>query len=401
MYWKRLSFAEIKQTVNGAFENNVKFGKSKVMGLPLSSMDPRVFQTDGIQESPFLMAMIQNANHGGCPTQGISGDFFEGTEELENEVISICAEQLMHGKPGMHDGYIAAGGTECNIQAAWIYRNLFKRKYKASSDEIALLHSEDTHYSLWKTANLLGVNQVVVEVNPKTRQMEQNSLRTKIIQAKQKGIRYFILIANMGTTMYGSVDNLDLIISVLDEEEVFYKIHIDAAFGGFTYPFTNSENNLNFSNKKVTSIGLDAHKMLQAPYGTGIFLIRKGYLSYLATTEPHFMAHKIHTLSGSRSGANAIAVWMILKAFGSKGLQAKVKRVMQLKKQLCDELDAKQIEYFHNPYMNIVTIHHRHMSKEIQHHYGLVPDNHNNPTWWKVVLMDHVNESLIRDFLDY
>jgi glutamate/tyrosine decarboxylase-like PLP-dependent enzyme len=161
------------------------------------------------------------------------------------------------------------------------------------------------------------------------------------------------------------------------------------------------ENNLNFSNKKITSISLDAHKMLQAPYGTGIFLIRKGYLSYLATAEPHFMAHKIHTLSGSRSGANAIAVWMILKAFGSKGLQAKVKRIMKLKRQLCDELDAKQVEYLHDPYMNIVTIHHRHMSKEIQHHYGLVPDNHSSPTWWKVVLMDHVNESLIRDFLDY
>ncbi len=400
MYWKRLPYSAIDQTIKNAFDRNVKFGKSKVMGLPISSMDPRVFQTE-VHQSPFLNAMIQNANHGGCPTQGIFGNFFEGTEQLEIEAIDICAEQLMQGRPGMHDGYVAAGGTECNLMAAWIFRNLFKRKYKANNEEIVLLHSTDTHYSFWKASNILGINQIVVEVDATTRQMNLLDLQSKVQAAKQQGIRYFILVANMGTTMYGSVDDLDAITALLDEEEVYYKIHIDAAFGGFTYPFTKPENSLNFSNKKVTSIGLDAHKMLQAPYGTGIFLIRKGYLNYLSTYEPQFMAHKIHTLSGSRSGANAIAVWMILKAFGSKGLHAKVKRIMQRKKQLCDELDKKQIEYYHDPYMNIVTIHHRHMSKEIQHHYGLVPDNHQNPTWWKVVLMDHVNESLIRDFLDY
>lgn len=401
MYWKRLSNLEIRQTLQEAFDKNIRFGKSKVMGLPISAMDPRVFQNANAQASPFLLAMLQNANHGGCPTQGISGNFFEGTEELENEALAICAEQLMKGKPGMQDGYIAAGGTEGNIQAAWIYRNLFKRKYGAASHEIALLHSEDTHYSMWKSVNLLNIKQVVIPVNPFTRQMEMGVLKQRIEEAHIAGIRYFIVVANMGTTMYGTVDDLDAITHVLDEAEAFYKVHIDAAFGGFTYPFTNPTNSLNFSNKRVSSISLDAHKMLQAPYGTGVFLIRKGYLGYLSPTEPRYMAQKIHTLSGSRSGANALAVWMILKAFGSKGLQAKVKRVMELKRQLCLELDRKGIEYLHDPYMNIVTIHHKHMNKEIQYHYGLVPDNHDKPTWWKVVLMDHVNEKLIKEFLDY
>jgi tyrosine decarboxylase / aspartate 1-decarboxylase len=401
MYWKRISATEINSTIKKAFDRNVRFGRSKVMGLPISSMDPRIFHKEGVQQSPFLFAMMQNANHGGCPTQGISGDFFEGTEHIENEVIQLCAEQLMAGKPGMQDGYIAAGGTECNVQAAWIFRNLFKRKYKAESSQIAILHSEDTHYSVWKIANLLSVKQVVADVHPTTRQIDLPLLRKKIKQAKKEGIAYFIVVANMGTTMFGTVDDLDGLTLVLDEEEAFYKVHVDGAFGGFTFPFTKPKNNLNFSNTKVTSIGLDAHKMLQAPYGTGVFLIRKGYLNYLATTEPHFMAHKIHTLSGSRSGANAIAVWMILRAFGSKGLQAKVKRVMDLKRKMCAFLDKKKIEYIHDEHMNIVAIHNRHMVREIQHHYNLVPDNHENPTWWKIVLMDHVNERMIQDFLDH
>jgi glutamate/tyrosine decarboxylase-like PLP-dependent enzyme len=364
-------------------------------------MDPRIFQKEGVQQSPFLFAMLQNANHGGCPTQGISGDFFEGTEQLEMEAIQICAEQLMAGKPGMQDGYIAAGGTECNMQAVWIFRNLFKRKYKAESHQIAIVHSEDTHYSVWKIANLLGIQQLVIDSHKTTRQINLQDLRAKIKKAKTEKIEYFIVVANMGTTMFGTVDNIDDLTTVLDEEEVFYKVHVDGAFGGFTYPFTHPKNSLNFSNSKVTSISLDAHKMLQAPYGTGVFLIRKGYLDYLATTEHHFMAHKIHTLSGSRSGANALSVWMILRAFGSKGLQAKVKRVMDLKKRMCADLDKKKIEYIHDPHMNIVAIHNRHMVREIQHHYNLVPDNHDHPTWWKVVLMDHVNESMVQSFLDH
>lgn len=401
MYWKRLPASEIRNTIKKAFDRNVRFGKSKVMGLPISSMDPRIFQKEGVQQSPFLYAMLQNANHGGCPTQGISGDFFEGTEQLELEAIQICAEQLMAGKPGMQDGYIAAGGTECNMQAAWIFRNLFKRKYKAESHQIAIVHSEDTHYSVWKIANLLGIQQLVIDVHKTSRQINLQDLRTKIKKAKSEKIEYFIVVANMGTTMFGTVDNIDDLTTVLDEEEVYYKVHVDGAFGGFTYPFTHPKNSLNFSNSKVTSISLDAHKMLQAPYGTGVFLIRKGYLNYLSTSEPHFMAHKIHTLSGSRSGANAISVWMILRAFGSKGLQAKVKRVMDLKKKMCADLDKKKIEYIHDPHMNIVAIHHRHMVREIQHHYNLVPDNHDHPTWWKVVLMDHVNESMVQSFLDH
>lgn len=71
--------------------------------------------------------MVDNPNHIGCHTMGESEPFFAGTQKLEKELIGIVAEDILLCKPGQYDGYVASGGTEANIQAIWIYRNLFKR----------------------------------------------------------------------------------------------------------------------------------------------------------------------------------------------------------------------------------------------------------------------------------
>jgi len=141
--------------------------------------------------------------------------------------------------------------------------------------------------------------------------------------------------------------------------------------------------------------------MLRTPYGTGIFMIRKGYMDYLNMQEPKFMANKVYTLSGSRSGANALAVWMVLKAYGSEGLKDAVSKIMKRKQILCDELDRRKIKYYHEEHMNIVTIKDTDVNYQLMEEFGLVPDDHDKPKWWKVVLMEHVNDSLIEQFLEF
>ena len=88
--------------------------------------------------------------------------------------------------------------------------------------------------------------------------------------------------------------------------------------------FSNQDNKLNFSNEFVSSVTLDAHKMAQAPYGTGIFLIRKGLMHYATTAEASYVEGSDCTLIGSRSGANAISIWMILSTYGPHGWMEKI-----------------------------------------------------------------------------
>ena len=116
----------------------------------------------------------------------------------------------------------------------------------------------------------------------------------------------------MMTTMFGSVDNVDTYVGTLKNLSCKFKIHVDGAYGGFYYPFTENQSPLTFKNLDISSFTLDAHKMAQAPYGTGIFLIRKGYIVNVNTRQASYVEGEDYTLIGSRSGANAIAVWMIL-----------------------------------------------------------------------------------------
>ena len=151
-------------------------------------------------------------------------------------------------------------------------------KFNAKLDEIVLIASEDTHYSIPKASNLLQIDRISVSVDFETRVIDEIQLEESLHLAKRIGKKYFIIVANLGTTMFGSVDNPEIYTSLLEKNQLQYKLHIDGAYGGFVYPFSNEKSVINFDNPKISSITIDAHKMLQAPYGTGIFICRKNLI---------------------------------------------------------------------------------------------------------------------------
>ena len=190
--------------------------------------------------------------------------------------------------------------------------------------------------------------------------------------------------------MFGSVDQVDLYINAIKQNDCTFKLHIDGAYGGFFYPFTGVESKLDFSNPHVDSVTLDAHKMVQAPYGTGVFLARKGLIQHTNTKEASYVEGEDFTLIGSRSGANAIAVWMILMTYGWYGWCEKITVLLQRTNWLSDQLKELGISFFRNQSSNIITIKSEFLTPEIAKKYGLVPDNHHSPNWYKVIIMDHV-----------
>ena len=140
--------------------------------------------------------------------------------------------------------------------------------------------------------------------------------------------------------------------------------------------------------------------MLQAPYGTGIFLCRKGLIENVLTQEAEYVEGMDLTLCGSRSGANAIAVWMILFTYGPFGWCEKI-RVLQMRTNwLCEQLNALQVNYFRDPFMNIVTIQSEFITQELEEKYDLVPQKHGvGNRWYKIVIMDHVEVDHLSTFI--
>ncbi len=403
LYWKKLSHAEQDDRISKALALNIDYKKSISLGIPASRLDPYVFydQAAFLKDSPLLRCFVQNPNHIGCHTLGESESFFKGTQEIEKEVIELLSVDVLKAAPNSCDGYIASGGTEANIQAAWIYRNYFSETYGAQHNEIALIGSVDTHYSISKAANLLNLEWYAVDVDPASRIIIPEKLDEAVLKAKNNGVKYLIVIANMGTTMFGSIDNPDDYANCIAKHGMHFKIHVDGAFGGFIYPISHPHSNTDFSNPNVSSVTLDAHKMLQASYGTGIFIIRKGFMKYVQTKEAQYVTGTDITLSGSRSGTNAVAIWMILHTYGPYGWFEKINKLLYRTDWFCKQLDHANASYYREPKMNIVTIKANCISPQVATQFGLVPDSHTgNPSWYKVVIMDHVEIEHLQQFLN-
>ena len=403
MNWPKLSTQNIKIKVFEALSNNANYRSENILGLPATFLDTEVFYDDApfLKDAPFLSMFIANPNHIGCHTLGEEHEeVFKGTQAIEKDLIRICAEEIFAAEPNSYDGYVASGGTEANIEAIWIYRNYFMNVCKAKQNEIAIVYSEDSHYSFPKAGNLLSLSSIVFNVDENTREVLVDDLERKLVQAVKQGVKYFIVGINLSTTMFGSVDDIDKITDLLNILQLNYKLHIDAAFGGFIYPFTNTKNHHNFNNPNVSSITIDGHKMLQSPYGTGIFLARKDLMQYVCTEEASYVQGKDYTLCGSRSGANAVCVWMILHMHGSVGWTVKMNQLLDKTTSLCCILDELGVEYFRNPYVNIIAIKSKYISPALAKQYYLVPDDHGeNPKWYKIVMMPHVKQGVLDNFI--
>jgi glutamate/tyrosine decarboxylase-like PLP-dependent enzyme len=401
-YWKKLNEKEIRRRVSEALDKNIDYRDKTILGVPASHLDEKVFYGNAafLKDAPFLSTMIHNPNHIGCHTLGESESFFAGTQKIEQELIALVAEDILKGDPHGQDGYVASGGTEANIQAIWIYRNLFIKEFGANINEIGIVGSSDCHYSIHKASNLLNLRFFEVPVDHITRAMDVVNFQKTIEQAISNGVRYFISIANMMTTMFGSVDDIDMISDIFEKLKMIYKIHVDGAYGGFVYPFSCKENKLDFANHHISSITLDAHKMVQAPFGTGIFLARKGLMNNVYTEKAQYVQGLDATLTGSRSGANAIAVWMILMSYGPNGWFEKIHILQYRTDWLCNQLQAKGISFFRQQFSNQVAIESKFLNQEIVEKYGLVPDTHQGePRWYKIVVMEHVTVDVLIPFV--
>lgn len=401
-FWKKITPTERQIRIQKALGENVNFSHDASLGYPASKLDGKVFNEEAqfLKDAPILQTYVANPNHIGCHTFGTSEKAFRGTQEIEREVLNVLAVDVFKAEPNSFDGYIAPGGTEANIQAIWMYRNYFINKLNTSLSEIAIIASEDTHYSIPKAANLLMLDWLKIPVDFETRTIDIFALENSIINAKKRGKKYFIVVSNMGTTMFGAIDNPNDYVEILEKHDLKYKLHIDAAYGGFVYPFSNKASEINFENPKISSITIDAHKMLQAPYGTGVFICRKGLIENVLTKEAEYVEGMDLTLCGSRSGANAVAVWMILFTYGPFGWCEKIRILHMRTEWLCEQLDALHVKYFREPFMNIATIQAEYITPELVKKFDLVPQKHDgNNQWYKIVIMDHVEIDHLMAFI--
>lgn len=344
-WWPRQGLArdKIERRLNRALEDilNYQDPATPAISFPGTSVWPYAVET-------WAEFAERHPNGIGCHTSGDVEKGFGGTQELEKEVIYMAGEMMRAKNPEEEvDGYIADGGTGGNIQGMWMARNFHQGMDPYA--HIAIFVTELTHCSVFKAADVLGLSkersldryQIISLPLNRDGSMNMDQLAEEVRQfLASSQFSRFIVVPTLGSTMTGAADDLEKLDSIVEKygREKFW-VHLDAAQGGFVYPFLFPDKKICFDVPCVQSTVVDVHKMGCGPYPSALFLCRKGLMRKTTATKIDYINDIMDgTLLGSRSGAMAAAIWALFHDFGWQGFVNLNQRCIEVTTWLHGEL---------------------------------------------------------------
>ncbi|MCX8173173.1 MAG: tyrosine decarboxylase MfnA [Thermoplasmata archaeon] len=311
---------------------------------------------------------------------------YPATAEMEKKVVGMVGD-LLHGKKVY--GKVLSGGTEANISALWMYRNMARRK-----EVILPLHA---HFSFKKACDLLGLKPVFVKVG--------GDYTVDIADMKRKiSDNTLCAVAVAGSTELGVVDPVPEIGEICAERNL--PLHVDAAFGGFVIPFLKACGrkipDFDFLVKGVTSITVDPHKMGQSVMPSGILLTRENYWKYIEFSAPYLTSEIQSTLLGTRASGAVAGTYAAIKYLGFSGYLEIVRRCMAMTEFTCGIAKHHGIEPVVEPVMNILALRVKNARKVVKAlharqffvSYGELTDS------LRIVLMPYAGKKQIRELFE-
>jgi len=258
---------------------------------------------------------------------------FHSLKEINNLLFKRTREAL---SIPLSKGLVTSGGTESNILALYAWREALGIK--------SVVHFEDAHHSIKKACKILGIECFSVSTDRVDKELE--------IMVKEK--RNSVIVATLGVTDNGRIDDIKKIIEVVGEREI--PIHVDAAFGGFTFPFTHPETYQYYisllEKHRIFTFSVDYHKFLGSPTPASMLFFPSIIEKYLYFDAP-YLPEKIQPgILGTRPGYSSATALYLLEYYGEKGLKDRALKAYSLTKyafevikesKLADEIVEPQV----------------------------------------------------------
>ncbi|XP_039892906.1 glutamate decarboxylase 1 isoform X1 [Simochromis diagramma] len=253
------------------------------------------------------------------------------------------------------DGLFCPGGTISNLYSILLARYHFypevKTRGMGALPRLAMFTSEHSHYSIKKSAAVLGIgteNVVVVKCDERGKIIPA-ALETSIATAKEKGLVPFYVNATAGTTVYGAFDPLNAIADICHTHTLW--MHVDAAWGGGLLMSDRHRMKLE-GIERACSVTWNPHKMMGVPLQCSAILVKKRGLlqecnklgaQYLFQTDkPYDVSYD----TGDKSiqcgrHVDVFKLWLMWKAKGSDGFGSQVNKCLENAEYLYDQLQKR------------------------------------------------------------
>ena len=283
-----------------------------------------------LARAAYSLAMAINPNNH-------ARDGGRASSEMEIEAVAEIAH--MFGWMSPHLGHLTSSGTIANLEALWVAGQLSPGK--------RIVGSEQAHYTHKRISSVLKLNYDSIATHNCGR-MSLDALETELRKGDVGSV-----VVTLGTTAIGAVDPLDAIVQL--REKYGFRIHVDAAYGGYFRLIRDSlgeRASLAYAAiEHADSIVVDPHKHGLQPYGCGCVLFRDpgvGRLYKHDSPYTYFTSSELHlgeiSLECSRAGAAAVALWatqrlLPLKPGGefARGLEQGRAAAMELDRRLRED----------------------------------------------------------------
>ncbi len=222
---------------------------------------------------------------------------------MEKEAIAELAQMFGWDE---HLGHICSGGTMANMEALWVSSRLKPGTIVASSQ---------AHYTHSRLSQVLNLDFAPVAADSLAK-MDIKALEDVLDKDKVGTV-----VATLGTTGFGSLDPLPEILEL--KKEYGFRIHVDAAYGGYFKLVDNLEpegQKIFDCLDQVDSLVVDPHKHGLQPYGCGCVLFPDPLVGQLYKHDSpytYFTSDSLHlgeiSLECSRPGASAVSLWATMR----------------------------------------------------------------------------------------
>ena len=298
-------------------------------------------------------------------------------------------------------GFISHSGTDSNMHGAYIGRTLLNQK---TGIDPKIYYTKETHYSIQIIKDLMRLEEILVDTNAEGG-MDSEDLKVKL---KANNDAPALVIATIGTTFIGAMDNMDDIQAALKDYDSY--VHLDAAlFGGYLHAskFKSDLYHTGPNGKRYNSIAVSCHKFFGFPNVAGIFITNKTtfetYRDYFSQVhDPAYISHVPGTITTSRDSMDAVLFHYFCtdEAFAQQEADAAscLTNAEYFYKELVNHFSDIRPKWENNR-SNIV--HFKRVDERVKKKWGLatIGQEGSESSFTHVIMMPHVTRPYVDQFL--
>ncbi|MFY4723283.1 lysine decarboxylase DesA [Streptomyces sp. LaBMicrA B280] len=243
---------------------------------------------------------------------------------IERKLIDWTTARIGLGPAA--DGVFTSGGSQSNLQALLLARE------EAKGDDLGKLRifaSEAGHFSVQKSAKLLGLGPDAVVTVPvdRDKRMQTLALARELERCRAEGLVPMAVVATAGTTDFGSIDPLPEIAELCDRHGAW--MHVDAAYGCGLLASRKYRHRID-GIERADSVTVDYHKSFFQPVSSSALLVRDGATLRHATYHAEYLnprravreriPNQVDKSLQTTRRFDALKLWLTLRVMGADGI---------------------------------------------------------------------------------